>query len=180
MLRLASDPDDTYAPYAETNKQLTDDSRAYRENINVLGVKNICPFNCISGTHQGITYTVNWDTYVISATGTPTTTTDSVWNIGTITFQPGTYTFSAAPAGASSTTYFFQLYNSSQSVDIHVYDVDKDVTFTSTKTATYRMVVKKNSAAISNLQFKPMIRLASDTDATYVPYAMTNQQAAIL
>ena len=29
MLRLASDPDDTYAPYAETNKQLTDRPREF-------------------------------------------------------------------------------------------------------------------------------------------------------
>ena len=37
-------------------------------------------------------------------------------------------------------------------------------------------IVVKNGASISNLTFKPMLRLASDPDDTYQPYAMTNRE----
>ena len=34
----------------------------------------------------------------------------------------------------------------------------------------------KNGVTVNNLVFKPMVRLASDPDDTYQPYAMTNRQ----
>lgn len=37
MLRLADDQDDTWQPYAKTNKQLTDDSAAFMEGIRIIG-----------------------------------------------------------------------------------------------------------------------------------------------
>jgi hypothetical protein len=41
----------------------------------------------------------------------------------------------------------------------------------------YAMAVyTANNQTVSNLTFKPMLRLASDTDNTYQPYAMTNKQ----
>ena len=44
-------------------------------------------------------------------------------------------------------------------------------------TGIYSMgIFTANNQTVSNLTFKPMLRLASDTDNTYQPYAMTNKQ----
>jgi hypothetical protein len=41
----------------------------------------------------------------------------------------------------------------------------------------YRMIVRIYSGTtVSNVVFKPLLRLATDPDSTYQPYAMTNQQ----
>jgi hypothetical protein len=76
MVRLASDPDDTYVPYAMTNQQLTAENEALTNNINVNGSKNVLASLTPSGTYLGITISRNESGDIVvngTATASPTT-----------------------------------------------------------------------------------------------------------
>ena len=168
MIRLASDTDTTYRPYVPTNAQLL----SYKDN-GVLGAKNLLPNTATTQVVEGVTYTVNSDKSV-TANGTAGSS-HSLFPIGTVYLKAGTYLFNGNPNGLTdnaridiynaATTYFKSITTNSD----YVLSIPSDDTY-------YVRIVVIATKSISNARFYPMIRLATDTDPTYQPYAKTNQQ----
>lgn len=176
MIRLASIEDDTHAPYAETNYQLTQNKVDWKSN-GVLGVKNSIPYPYANTTKttNGVTFTDNGDG-TITANGTATDT--AYFYLGLpLVLSKGTYILS--DSGDNHTT--------SVHVQLYLYDSpftniattsksqQKIFTLTENTSLTLRINVL-NGTTVSNAVFYPMIRLATDIDSTYQPYAMTNRE----
>ena len=184
MLRLATDTDSTYQPYAQTNKQLTDSKVSYEDNA-ITGVHNLLPYpySQTTRTENNVTFTDNGDGTITVNTGTDGAReytrfylklTSAVFNL-----PNGTYILSSASTN-SKVRVQVSLYNSSTSTGVYYNTKDGDVRFALGSSPTRdRMVVEINiqsGTEVSNLVIKPQIRLASDSYSEYTQYAMTNKE----
>ena len=153
------------------------------QSNSVLGAKNLIPYPYFDGTsktNNGITYTVN-DDGSITANGTATASSRFYLISSVSSNMPnGNYIISDGDVGDSTSNVQVALWDGSTYTGI-VYATnngEKAFTLSDTPTRTgisiYVSVV--SGATVSNLTFKPMLRLASDTDDTYQPYAMTNRE----
>lgn len=186
MIRLASISDDTYVPYAPTNEKLNEEKMSYADN-GVLGAKNLLSNNAKNQTINGITFTENSDG---SVTANGTADSESYYYISqrgsTIEaiLKKGVYIISGCPKGGSHTTYSLSIsireFSSSSWArlandygDGELFTLPKD----SDKYYSFDIFILISAGqTVTNLTFYPMIRLASDTDDTYQPYAMTNKE----
>ena len=176
MLRLAFDTDNTYVPYVPTNRELV----SWKAN-NKLGAKNILryPYSDTTKTVNGITFTDNGDG-TVTADGTATDLAQFIIvprnSTGNFTLANGAYILNGCPAGGSNSSYRLHWSNS---VDSNVgSDYGDGCTVNVTDSQAYYgfFISIANGTTVSNLVFKPMLRLAEDTDNTYQPYAMTNRE----
>lgn len=177
---------------------LTDDSSGGGGNnnaeiadiVNVYGAKNLIPYPCNSGsrTNNGITFTDNGDGTV---TANGTATADVSYNIsqrygvsgGLFSLKNGNYLLSGCEGG-SNTTFFiqagvtknnvFSLLNKNYDGDTAI-TVDGDDNSNDSANIAVQIVVRSGQT-LTNKVFKPMIRLASIQDNTWVPYAKTNKK----
>lgn len=167
-----------YAPYAKTNRQLTEDSVDW-DNFSKLGAKNFLPNDAVSQTLYGITFTVNSDGSV-TANGTGTaspvgfTICEDADKISQIFKVGQKYILSGLPSNGNcfikiATTGGVSLWEIGSS------EPEKEFIYNGENVVSIDLVVR-NRATLSNVTFYPMIRLASDTDSTYQPYAKTNRE----
>ena len=173
MLRKATIKDDTWQPYIPDNTELT----TWKAN-GVLGAKNLIPCTASTTVKTGITFTVN-DDKTITVNGTNTGSTANVFDIGDFTLKAGTYYFSGTPSGAytSGVGARLQLINVSTSAAIALNESPEDTRVVIASDIQARLRIWYSvSATLNNVTFKPMLRLAEDTDDTYQPYAMTNRE----
>lgn len=193
MIRLATDTDDTYQPYAKTNKELTDDVSSLNTAIaneaatrSVMGAKNLIPFPYPkeSDTVLGIDFTTNSDGEIIaSGTSTGIAVYDAVntelygWNVP----REGTYILSDGLSDAdyeyayTAVTFMY----SDGTIEYNVGDTSIGrtvITIPSNLKNFYVGCCIRTDKTVSNIKFKPMLRLATDADPTYQLYAMTNRQ----
>ena len=142
------------------------------------GGKNVLPFtlaNCkafnTEGTWNGNVYTRNDLTFTVVeqdgnavsviANGTPSESSDFII-YSSLVLPSGSYVLNGCPTGGSSTTYRVFATN---------YGGDTGTGLTINANGTQATTVRINiKAAVSNKEFKPMIRLASVTDASFAPY----------
>lgn len=148
---------------------------------NVYGAKNLLPYPCNGTTRTvaGVTYTDN-DDGTFTANGEATALSDlALYSRGGAGFplKAGTYTLSGAPEGSSADTYCIYVRGTGSSALAYM-DFGSGVTFTldddEANMGIYLRV--KSGVTVSDLTYKPMVRLASVKDDTYVPYAETNKQ----
>lgn len=173
MLRLAAIEDPTYRPY---------NYQAIQNQLNaqgVLGAKNLLPNTATSQTINGVTFTVNADK---SVTVNGTATADAKFNISkqneNIVFDSPVI-FSGSPSQSANDTVYMRVdrYNGNTYVDgISCYGGNEVLLSDITKNYCDFRITVLNGKTVSNLTFKPMLRLASDPDDTYQPYAMTNRE----
>lgn len=135
------------------------------------GAKNLLPNNAANTTTNGITFTVN-DDESITVDGTATALCSI--NISGDVALNGTYKMSGCPSGGSGNTYSLRLYDSS-STNLGDDEGNGKTIYVNNKTCHVNIIIR-SGVTVSNLTFKPMIRLAADNDSTYQPYAKTNQQ----
>lgn len=179
MIRLATETDPTYEPYYVPLK----DSMFRREEQRVLGAKNLLYNNLNTETLYGITYTRNADeTWTINGTAN-----DNSWKVINNNFKlpVGKYIFSGCPKGGSSNSYKFLIREDPQVTGgFGVYDLGEGAILNITNEIAQKKLVVfigvSPNTTVSNLVFKPMIRLASDPDDTYVPFAMTNRELTVV
>lgn len=165
---------------------------------NLLGAKNLLPHNPYNPSgyvQNGITFDVLEDGTVV-ADGTKTTAANnSTFNISeryenTGLFLPnGTYFLSGCPEGGGTTTYQIgaAYLNSSNTYTSYGFDNGEGVEFTvdgsrySDDGAWVRIfiTIRGGYASVSDMQFNPMLRLASISDDTYTPPAMTNRNLTL-
>ena len=161
------------------------------------GAKNKLPFDNShmraingGGTWNVNAYTYNGITYTLNSNGTitvnGTATAYSIFRIvdsNSYNFKLDSneiYYLTGSPTtGSSSSTYY--VYYSELIGGTWTYYINYgtgDTQFTPNASATQVVVdiIVRDGQSISNQIFKPMIRLASDLNDSYQPYAMTNQQ----
>ena len=127
--------------------------------------KNLCP-KFTSGTSSGLTYTVS-DNGEVTVTGTNTGT--AFFSIP-FTLKAGTYTLNGAPTGGQLTIRSANGGGAPSSAFSGTFDdFGSGATFTVSETASAWLNIR-SVAGTHNDIYKPMIRLASDTDNTYEPY----------
>lgn len=186
MIRLASVSDDTFEPYHDTVK----DSMFLRKEQSILGTKNLYkPVPARTETVENINWIINADG-TVEADGTCSSTTSKLQiterygRSGEKQFFPnGKYIINGNP---DDSTTFLQVgvtkngvYTAlAQGVGDVVFEVDGD---DSSNDGAYVQIVCSviKNKTVSHVLFKPMIRLASDPDNTYVPYAMSNKELTV-
>lgn len=139
----------------------------------VLGAKNFYYMADNTATSNGITYTVSDNILTISGQATA----DSYSQIAREIFMPkGEYIINGL-SGGSAQTYYIDILNHLGNVRLARL-TDGDVAL-SLAQDTYLDVypnVKSGVDLSTVITVKIMIRLATDHDTTYVPYAMTNKE----
>lgn len=135
---------------------------------NVYGSKNLMSQNYVTQTINGVTFTVNANKSV-TMNGTATAQTEFTLTTSfDFLLQECTYIFSSGNNNCSSTTFF---------INIPGIDSSGEMTFTPNMiTYPVARIMIRNGVTVNNQTIYPMIRDARITDATYVPYAMTNKE----
>ena len=183
MLRLATDSDNTYQFYSQTNVELTKDK--YEVSVaNKLGAKNLLvyPFKETTHTDNGVAFTDNGDGTVKAnnqATGNAIFTFCNKYR--NFRLSKGTYRISGCPSGASASTHNIWVGVYYDSAPDTLVTVARDYGDGATFTLTENAIINVNWNVMSgynpnNAVCKPMIRVFEDTDDTWQPYAMTNKQ----
>lgn len=183
MLRKAEIEDSTYRPYNQQAIQRQLDAQG------VLGAKNLnkYPYDESVITRDGITYTTNADGS-ITANGTATALSVFTCHSRLLEKTPvipnGSYILSGCPFGGASNKYYIQAvrtYNNAFASIGYDYGEGKQITlngddYSANGVRLQIQVYIASGTTVNNLVFKPMLRLASDPDNTYQPYAMTNRE----
>jgi len=178
MLRLASDTDSTWQPYAKTNQQLTVDKAEQTEVndiVNVYGAKNILKNEVTTNNDwHGVSRTVNAD-FTITLNGMSTAWDFANFNYvkGQKSIPSGTYIISGgcentALAVVADGSVIARQYGSGETV----FTITDDMVETY---ARFEMSTDKTFTSENSI-IKPMIRSVSIQDSTYEPYAKTNQE----
>lgn len=130
--------------------------------------KNLLNWETTSKTINGVTFTVNSDG-TVKADGTATADASLYATASTNTWlKAGAYVINGCPSGGSITTY--EINETSKGA----HDTGGGATFTMPDDGYVRVrIVIRNGYTANNLLFKPMIRPASISDDTFVPYAGT-------
>lgn len=148
------------------------------QNIEIVnGVKNYLPNVGNTIETNGITFTKNSDG---SVTANGTATTNATYRmIGSditkpLTLPTNKYIISGCPDDASDEKYWM-VFSWTGKPTSYVYDSPVEVEV-GPSNPTNAGIVIKSGVTVDNVTFYPMIRLASDTDNSYVPYAMSNRE----
>lgn len=152
----------------------------------VLGVKNLLPPILTADKTVGtITYTVDSDG-VITASGNTTEYAPIECALGSQTsnylgLKSGdSFTLSGCPSGGTLETFALWLHvYYTDNTDENFLDYGNGVTVTIASSKTVKGVrwgfyINRGNAPSASI--KPMLRLASDPDSTFAPYAMTNEE----
>jgi hypothetical protein len=134
------------------------------------GGKNKLHVGASTTTVNGVTFTVN-DDGTVKVNGTATANTYFYLIDGAsgtkLNVPDGSYTLSGCPSGGSFSTYYLQANDGTWK-----YDYGSGTTLTSSGQNIGSIgITVKSGTTMSNLVFKPMIRLASESDSTYEPYS---------
>ena len=170
MIRLASVSDASYEPYSN----ICPISGRTSVETTRTGKNLLAPY-ATSQTKNGITFTVNSDG-TIKANGTATVTTVLYLSAYEDLWSSGSYILNGCPSGGGNNKYCLRLYTTGGTT--FVSDFGSGVTFTGQSQLECAIVIW-NGQTVSNVVFKPMIRLASDTDDTYEPYQGTTYTTAL-
>lgn len=199
------DIDPTYQLYAMTNSELTAENEALTNKLNneivtrsELGAKNLLPYDIQKIKAQNTAGTWNGNTYTpINSSLNITLNTDGSITVDGTSSSVATATLylygnaseakenifkgmiaSGCPSDGATNKYSLAIQGFSTATPSggnSYHDIGEGVTVGNDDYA--RVYVRiQNNITVSNLTFKPMIRLASDPDATYQPYAKTNQE----
>ncbi|MBQ1297162.1 MAG: hypothetical protein IIY21_24165 [Clostridiales bacterium] len=182
MLRKADIDDPTYRPY---------NYQAIQNQLNaqgVLGAKNLLENKTTDQTVLAVAYTVNNDVdslnyKTIDVNGTATNG-NSIINVNTYTasefnkLNSKDLILSGCPKGGSGGTYRIDIKSDTETMK-NLEDWGNGVRIPANwfSAGTIKVRIGIASGTVANhLLFKPMLRLASDPDDTYQPYAMTNRE----
>lgn len=145
-----------------------------------MGAKNLLPYPYkeTTKTQNGITFTDNGDG-TITANGTATNDAIIVLYQSSVSLlKAGRYILSGCPEGGGTDIYKIQAAKNDWTFGGADFGagVVLDITNESTQQIQYIRILVCSGQTVSNLTFKPMFRLASNTDGTYQPYAKTNRE----
>lgn len=142
------------------------------------GAKNLLKITATSQTIKGVTFTVNDDqTVTVNGTndGTGASTFIVVPNNRAITIPDGNYILSGCPTDGG-TPYDLRWYQYSNGKSAYDNGAGASVTKNGNTAASNIAIIVKTGQTANNVVFSPMLRPASITDSTFVPYAPTNRE----
>lgn len=175
MLRLATDSDSTYQPYAMTNKELTKQVAPIDDMNNILGAKNLLPVTMASQVLSGVTFTVDSASGIIGVSGNNSGTPFSDV-LGTTLLKPGTYKVTTGQATELNAQIGIAVTNASSGTLLARSWNGTEVFKIASNTQVYFHIEVNVTGAITSTTIYPTCKLASIKDESYVPYAMTNRQ----
>lgn len=151
----------------------------------VLGAKNLLENHAVSEAIGGITYVVNADGSI-----TWSGTHEDNGNIFQVITEKqklphGNYILTGCPSGGSDTTYNMSvvIFDSNNTQVGSGIDTGDGFTFTVPNGGSITVYgprsQSQNKTHTVSGTFYPMVRLATDTDDTYAPYAMTNRELTV-
>ena len=175
MIRRADILDSTYEPYHESVQNQINDK-------GVLGAKNLLQITAQSQTYGGIQYVVSNDGTITAKSGGTCSQNGQLEVNTAMTFKAGVkYILSGCcpnPPEENKGDFWLGVYNTSPANYDFMVEAGQE-TLVSYETDTTRVIKIRMLQGVeltSDLVYKPMIRLASDPDDTFVPYAMTNRE----
>ena len=200
MIRLKGDTDATFQPYSRTNQQLTREKYDVA-TANLVGAKNLIPMslsylitqNTLGTwednvyTYNSVSYTVNTDSFgnvtKIIANGNNTSGSSSTFlctnrNIAYWYLPAGRYTLNGCPSGGGSSAHLLRFQATRSGSIVSICD-DFGYSATGSVQDGDRLqiaITVANGYNAQNLEFKPMVRVSSDLNDEFQPYAMTNQE----
>ena len=135
--------------------------------------KNFLENTGVSNTSNGVTFTIN-DDKTILVDGNNDGTANSRFIINNYSLKAGTYILNGCPSGGSSTTYRLAI---QKTLDWSILGLDtgsgsEQFTIDEATNIQVAIFIQKGQT-ISNLLFKPMIRLSSIIDDTYEQYGVS-------
>ena len=147
------------------------------ENKEVLGAKNVLPMKNFTSTQRGVT--IVCDTSGATLNGTATETYGFIITED-FTLPAGNYILSGCPSGGGYQAYQMEISKkpSGGSFAQLGLDTGSGFAFSASDTDTFRVAVYVYSqhGEYTNFKYYPMLRLATDPNPTYRPYAMSNQE----
>ncbi len=166
---------DVSSQISSVNEALTDEvtTRATLGAHNLL--ENVATTTVYTDGNKTITFTVNSDGSV-TVNGETGSTTNRGLNLNTSvkTVSGQRYILSGCPSDGNDNTFYVDAFTPDFSINVK--DTGNGIEFIGNgQTLTVRVLVKLNTE-VSNKIFHPMLRLATDSDPTYQPYAMTNRE----
>ena len=184
MIRDASIKDNTFEPYAEPSYQLTQkvDKALEQTGYNLFKITSFS-----NNVSNGITYTVNTATGIVTANGTVTSGNVSVLNLYLESNVFGNLNLSGCANGGGSSTYDVLPFDVTTSArptnwagtaiaDSVFSESDvKEVRFIQGHTNIIQIRIR-SGVTVSNLQFKPMLTSAELAGMPFQPYAMSNAE----
>lgn len=134
--------------------------------------KNFLENTGVSNTSNGVTFTIN-DDKTILVDGNNDGTANSSFIINNYSLKAGTYILNGCPSGGSSTTYRLAIQKTSGWSILGLDTGSGSEQFTIDEATNIQVAIFiQKGQTISNLLFKPMIRLSSIIDDTYEPYGV--------
>ena len=132
--------------------------------------KNFLENTGVSNTSNGVTFTIN-DDKTILVDGNNDGTANSRFIINNYSLKAGTYILNGCPSGGSSTTYRLVIQKTSDWSILGLDTGSGSEQFTIDEATKIQVAIFiQKGQTISNLLFKPMIRLSSIIDDTYEQY----------
>lgn len=138
--------------------------------------KLVYPYDTSSTTKSGVTFTVHTDG-TIDVDGTASA--DITLELGKTYISDDDFTFSGITSGSPNTYYLRFVARDSQGqpirvdgelfIDVYYKETTKTLPDNTSYVDSYLGI--KNGISLNDIIFEPMIRLATETDATFEPYA---------
>lgn len=145
--------------------------------VDVIG-KNLIPYPYYHDsphTSSGVTFNSNSDGTVIANGTLGSSNATFIFVYDTLSLEKGTYVLSGCPSGGASNKWCIRVASVGGS-PVLATDIGDGATFTLDDDTYVRIYIRIQSGiTVSNYVFKPMLRLATDTDATYEPYHHANK-----
>ena len=187
MLRLASVSDASYEPYSNicpisgfTEAKVTRTGKNLLP-MTVAGIKAVNTGGTWSGntyTFRGVTFTVSTDSNG-NVTGITANGTASGGN-GNFNLLPSNLTaenafiLTGCPSNGNLSTYFIRVEDITGGTTTYYTEVGDGLSINSGRIIKNIWCAVANGTTANNLVFKPMIRLATETDAKFAPYTGTD------
>lgn len=157
--------------------KMADTIDGLQDAYNITGAKNLCPNNAVDTVTTDITWDVLSDGS-IQVSGTPAA--NRFLELGYVTLPPGTYKVTTlAGQNEENSRVWLTVYAGSGYSNVIARSNSSSGTpntFTLAIEATVKMALNVSSGSAINTRVFPMCRVASITDESYVPFAMTNRQ----
>jgi len=136
-------------------------------DVNVRGKNLLTNSPMDIGTFSGVAVSVNSSGQIVL---NGTCTSNNVVRAGSCTLPSGHYIFSGMTSVGAPNTFFLNILpTASGTGNYNLYEGSYAMDTTEEYTFTVR-VYFRSGQTFNNMVFEPMIRLASDTDATFAPY----------